>query len=137
LHSAAGGFGDCTTPMDMATRVNGTDPVFVVRGTAEGKPFPFVVSTGMPGGISRSHYGPPTSSMSAKPCKATSPFGMEYAWYSTDHAPMQIGNAPAADSEYQVIYHSSHTRFRYYVGADYVRQHDLVMDFTRGMMCLK
>jgi hypothetical protein len=137
LHSVASGFSDCTTPMDMASRVNGTDQTFLVHGIVDGKPFPFSVSTGTPGAISRSHYGSPGSAESAKPYTVLSPFGAEYAWYSTSHATMQIGDGPSGEAEYQVIYHANHTRFRYYIGADYIRRHDLVMDFTHGTMCLK
>lgn len=137
LHSAAGGLADCTTPMDMATAVNGTGQTFLARGTVNGEPFPFVVSTGLPDTITRSHYGQPNASVSAKPYQVMSAFGTEYAWVSIGHASMQVGEAPVADPEYQVVYHAGHTRFRYYTGAGYIRQHDLVMDFKRGMMCLK
>lgn len=137
LHSATGGFADCTTPMDMASEVNGIGPAFLVRGSIDSHAFPFIVATGIAGGIMRSHYGSPSESVSAKPISMLTPFGVEYAWYSTAHGTMQIGNGPSGEQEYQVMYHADHTRFRYYLGADYVRQHDLTMDFNRGVMCLK
>jgi hypothetical protein len=137
LHSASGGFADCTTPMDMATTINGTGPIFLAPGAVKGEPFPFVISTGIPDTISRSHYGPPNASASAKPYQEMTAFGTEYAWSSIAHASMRIGEAPESNVEYEVVYHAGHTRFRYYVGAGYIRQHDLVMDFTRGTMCLK
>jgi hypothetical protein len=137
LHSHADGFSDCSSPMDMATHINGIDQVFVVRGTEDSQPFPFVVSTGIPGAISRSHYGEPDGSVAAKPYSAYSSLGNEYAWYSPDHAKMQIGSGPERDQPYDVIYHAGHTRFRYYVGADYIALHPLTMDFKRGVMCLK
>lgn len=137
LQSTADGTAGCTTPMDMASHINGTDHVFVVRGTVDGKPFPFVISTGVPGAISRSHYGQPDGSVQAKPYTAHSAFGNEYAWYSSRHANMQIGNAPGQNQPYDEIYHAGHTRFRYYVGADYIAQHGLMMDFKRSVLCLK
>jgi hypothetical protein len=137
LHSATSGFAECSTPMNMASNINGTSLTLLARGTVNGKPFPFSVSTGIPDTITRSHYGAPPASVGAQPYQVASAFGTEYAWISTDRASMQIGDAPMIDSAYQVTYHAGHTRFRYYVGAGYVRQHDLVMDFTRGVLCLK
>lgn len=137
LHSATNSFADCTTPMDMASEVNGMSQGLVVRGTIDGHAFPFSVATGMAGGIMRSHYGSPSESASATPITTLSPFGAEYAWYSHAHGVMQIGSSPSGDQAYQVMYHAGHTRFRYYLGADYVRQHDLTMDFNRGVTCLK
>jgi gag-polyprotein putative aspartyl protease len=137
LHSVAGGFEACATPMDVATTINGTGQNLLAHGTVDGKPFPFLVATGIPDTISRSHYGPPSASVSATPYQVMTQSGTEYAYVSTDHASMQIGDAPLADSQYQVVYHAGHTRFRYYLGAGYIRQHDLTVDFTRGMMCLK
>jgi hypothetical protein len=50
---------------------------------------------------------------------------------------MQIGEVPSTNQEYRVLYNNHHTRFRYDIGAFYVHSHKLVIDFKRGLLCLK
>ena len=50
---------------------------------------------------------------------------------------MQIGNVPANLQEYRTVYSDQHTPFRYDIGGSYVHQHDLIIDFANGLMCIK
>ena len=49
---------------------------------------------------------------------------------------MQIGSVPAQLQAYRIVYSSQHKPFRYDIGGSYVRQHDLIIDFSNGLMCV-
>jgi clan AA aspartic protease (TIGR02281 family) len=137
LHSSANGFGTaCKAPMDMASWIDGSQNVFVVHGTVEGKNFRVALDSGDAWAISRNYYGTPPSNVTTRPLSMSVGGVAQNLYISDDQATMQIGDAPSANQSYVIRYKTQHSRFRYNIGADYVRQHRLVIDFKNSVLCL-
>jgi hypothetical protein len=110
--------------------------VFVVHGTVEGKNFRVALDSGDAWAISRNYYGTPPSNVTTRPLSMSVGGVAQNLYISDDQATMQIGDAPSANQSYVIRYKTQHSRFRYNIGADYVRQHRLVIDFKNSVLCL-
>jgi clan AA aspartic protease (TIGR02281 family) len=138
LRSSTKGFGaGCKTPMDMASWIDGSEDALIVHGAVEGKNFRFVLDSGDAWAISRNYYGTPPSNVTPRPFSMSVGGVAQNLYISDDQATMQIGDAPSINQSYMIRYNNQHSRFRYIIGADYIRQHSLVIDFKQGLLCLK
>jgi len=138
LTSKAEGFGGaCATPMTMASWIDGLGGAVLVQGTVAGKPSPFFLDTGDAWGVSRNIFGAPPAYATTQTVSMQAT-GVEGQTLTSDaQEMMQIGEVPPTNQEYRILYNNHHTRFRYDVGAFYVHGHTLLIDFKRGLVCLK
>lgn len=138
LVSNAKGFSDiCQTPLDMTSWVEGSNNLLLVPGVVDGNDFRFFLDTGNAWGIVRHTFGSPSDSDHAKTIALTVGGVTRTVMMSESTASMQIGSVPANLQAYRTIYSDQHKPFRYDIGGSYVHQHDLVIDFKNGLMCIK
>lgn len=138
LVSSAKGFSDqCQTPLIMTSWVEGSNNLLLIPGTVDGSDFRFFLDTGNSWGIIRHTFGTPSDSDNAKTIALTVGGVTKTVMMSESTASMQIGGVPANLQAYRTIYSDQHKPFRYDIGGSYVHQHDLIIDFENGLMCLK
>lgn len=138
LVSNAKGFGDlCQTPLDMTSGVEGSNSLLLVPGVVGGKDFHFFLDTGNAWGIVRHTYGEPSGADNAKAITLTVGGVIHLVRMSEATDSMQIGSVPAQLQAYRIVYSSQHKPFRYDIGGSYVHQHDLIIDFSNGLMCVR
>jgi hypothetical protein len=138
LASSAHGFSaQCQTPLDMTSWMEGSNNFLLIPGVVGGKDFRFFLDTGNAWGIIRHTYGSPSESDNAKPILLTVGGVTRTVMMADSSESMQIGNVPANLQEYRTVYSDQHTPFRYDIGGSYVHQHDLIIDFANGLMCIK
>jgi len=137
LVSHATGFGNlCQTPLDMTSWVEGSNSLLLVPGVVGGKDFHFFLDTGNAWGIVRHTYGEPTGADNAKSITLTVGGVIHAVKMSEATDSMQIGSVPAQLQAYRIVYSGQHKPFRYDIGGSYVHQHDLIIDFSNGLMCV-
>jgi len=137
LVSHATGFGNlCQTPLDMTSWVEGSNSLLLVPGVVGGKDFHFFLDTGNAWGIVRHTYGEPTGADNARSITLTVGGVIHAVKMSEATDSMQIGSVPAQLQAYRIVYSSQHKPFRYDIGGSYVHQHDLIIDFSNGLMCV-
>jgi hypothetical protein len=138
LTSKAEGFGGaCSTSMTMASWIDGLGGALLVQGAVADKPFPFFLDTGDAWGVSRNIFGAPPAYDTTQTISMQAAGVEEQTITSDGKEMMRIGEVPSTNQEYRVLYNNHHTRFRYDIGAFYVHSHKLVIDFKRGLLCLK
>jgi hypothetical protein len=137
LVSSDQGFKDaCQTPLDMASWVEGSNNALLVPGTVNGDPFRFFLDTGNAWGIVRHAFGSPSDSDNAKPILLTVGNVAGKVMMAESRDEMQIGNVPVHLQDYRIVYSDQHKLFRYDIGGSYVHEHDLIIDFENGLMCI-
>lgn len=138
LSSRADGYADsCRTPFNMATWVEGSNAALLVPGTVSGVPFPFFLDTGNAWGIVRHTFGNPSENDHATAISLTVGGVNHTTMMAESHDTMQIGEVPSTFQTYRIVYSDQHSRFRYDIGGSYIHQHDLIVDFKHGLMCVK
>ena len=137
LYSNAGGFGDsCKTPMDMASWVEGSNNALLVPGHVGDESLHFFLDSGNAWSVIRHTFGSPSDADHAKPISLTVGGVARPVYVSEARDTMQIGDLPPAYQDYKTVYSDQHTRFRYDIGGSFLHQHDLIIDFNHGVMCI-
>jgi hypothetical protein len=120
----------------MASWVEGSSNALLVPGTVNGDPFHFFLDTGNAWGIVHHAFGNPSDSDNAKPILLTVGNVAGKVMMAESRDEMQIGNVPVHLQDYRTVYSDQHKLFRYDIGGSYVHEHDLIIDFGNGLMCI-
>jgi hypothetical protein len=129
--------GSCQSPMSLASWVEGSQAMLLVNGTAGDEPFHFVVDSGNTWEVVRHVFGPPPASAKAEQQSISIGGVTQTVAVAYKQESMKIGDMPLTDQTVRNQYSEQHSRFRYEIGASYLHQHELIVDFNNGLLCVK